>query len=200
MQRQCEASAVTTWGCVKERGMENMSEDGGVQEHSCSRVSVTWQNFICLLAPVIWWHNSTRDNHNKADAYLIIYWVPQKPARPVLLLWLLQCYCPNKDLAATLQHSCHEDGLPAQLHQLCQPNHHLITLGGKEGERGWGARLKKRKCKWLGRRSLDSEEESWRKMQKTKKVRRTIEGAEILDEGGGRGEMQLLEQEGEGDR
>lgn len=70
----------------------------------------------------------------------------EKPVWPVLLLWL-QCYCPSKDLA-TLQHSCHKDGLPAQLHQLCQPNHHLITLGEMTervggGEGRWVVRLKK---------------------------------------------------------
>lgn len=63
--------------------------------------------------------------------------LPEKSTDPVFLFWWKQCPCPSEGLPA-VQPSCHEDGLPARLHQLCQPNHRLITVGG-EGE-GGGAR------------------------------------------------------------
>lgn len=63
--------------------------------------------------------------------------------RPGCLFWLQQCPCSSEVLAA-LQYSCHKDGMPARLHQLCQPNHHLITTGGEGGHGRCAVRLKKK--------------------------------------------------------
>lgn len=70
----------------------------------------------------------------------------------VLGVLLLHCDFLNRDLAATLQHSRHVDGLSVQMHQLWKSNYHSITLGGRWGRIRHGVKkkqLKKRiKRKW----------------------------------------------------